>query len=87
LNGSSFNSSVGLGERSRNTSQQDKARDKHLYGEFQWFHLEKIFTGPKSLTSRATATDTLNGGDSVGVCLHPGLVNCQLDIAKDCQYF
>jgi quinol monooxygenase YgiN len=24
-----------------------------------------------------------NGGDSVGECLHPGLVNCQLDISKN----
>ena len=44
---------------------------------------EKIYRAEIFVTSRTTATDTQNGGDSVGECLHPDLVNCQLDISNE----
>src|SRR5579871_6300942 len=42
---SPFNGSVGLGEHSRNTSQQGKARHKYAYAEFHGVHLEKDLPG------------------------------------------
>jgi hypothetical protein len=48
---------------------------------------EKIYRAEIFVTSRTTATDTRNGGDSVGECLHRELANCQLDISKDGRYF
>jgi hypothetical protein len=79
-----LNGGIGLGEHNGNTSQQDKARHKHPYGYFQGVPpREKIYRAEIIFGSRTTATDTLNGGDSVGECLHPDLVNCQLDISNE----
>ena len=83
---SPFNGSVGLGLSGSggDKPQQDEARHKHSYGEFQWVPpREKIYRAEIFVKSRTTATDTLSGGDSVCECLHPGLANCQLDIFKE----